>query len=368
MTHGRRQIRSSGLSETARAGCMNASLPLRRQPDPMSSSPCQKLRRAARIAVQVNPLVRTHTRDMRDTISAARSKALSVNHWSSYDSHSWRAPIATVISSISCDGFLGHALGVFMMYATAVPITAWVLQKHAGVSMDLEADVPLGLGTLMALLLAFRLNISYSRWWEGRLLWGSAALASRSLVSAMLSVTTHRSTCEQGGRHSSEREVAGWLLAFASSLRLQLLGLRVDNAPRDMRHATERLLGADALAGLDTSSHPPLHALRQLRAALARLCETRREAGHSPLAVLALEQHGLAQSEALHAALQGCERLVSTPCAPGYVGVLRCAIFAFLGLLPFLILELSFGAIPVCLATSFVLLGAEDLAVQVSAR
>lgn len=55
-----------------------------------------------------------------------------------------------------------------------------------------QSDVPLGLGTLMALLLAFRLNVSYSRWWEGRLLWGSAALASRSTVTAILAQSDTR--------------------------------------------------------------------------------------------------------------------------------------------------------------------------------
>ena len=62
--------------------------------------------------------------------------------------------------------------------------------------------------------------------------------------------------------------------------------------------------------------------------------------------------------------LQGCEKLLRTPCAPGYVGVLRCAMFALLSLLPFLVLELSFGTIPIVVATGFVLLVAEDLAVQ----
>ena len=64
------------------------------------------------------------------------------------------------------------------------------------------------------------------------------------------------------------------------------------------------------------------------------------------------------------AVLQGCEKLLRTPCAPGYVGVLRCAMFALLSLLPFLVLELSFGTIPIVVATGFVLLVAEDLAVQ----
>ena len=37
-------------------------------------------------------------------------------------------------------------------------------------------EVPVALGAVMGLLLAFRLNASYGRWWEGRLLWGNIIL------------------------------------------------------------------------------------------------------------------------------------------------------------------------------------------------
>ena len=37
-----------------------------------------------------------------------------------------------------------------------------------------------------ALLVAFRLNVSYNRWWEGRLLWGRAIEAARSMATALL--------------------------------------------------------------------------------------------------------------------------------------------------------------------------------------
>ena len=41
------------------------------------------------------------------------------------------------------------------------------------------------LGTVMSLLLVFRTNTAYDRWWEGRKLWGSLTNSSRNLASKM---------------------------------------------------------------------------------------------------------------------------------------------------------------------------------------
>ncbi|MFD3002814.1 bestrophin family ion channel [Pontibacter toksunensis] len=43
-------------------------------------------------------------------------------------------------------------------------------------------QLPAVLGTSISLLLAFRLNQSYDRWWEARKVWGAIVNDSRSLV------------------------------------------------------------------------------------------------------------------------------------------------------------------------------------------
>ena len=66
----------------------------------------------------------------------------------------------------------------------------------------------------------------------------------------------------------------------------------------------------------------------------------------------------------MHGALTGCERILRTPCPPGYVGVLRVALLFFLMLLPFVLLETHYRAIVIVGFTAFVLLGAEEVAIQ----
>ena len=40
----------------------------------------------------------------------------------------------------------------------------------------------------MALLLTFRLNVCYNRWWEGRQLWGVAVTSSRTILMRLLAL------------------------------------------------------------------------------------------------------------------------------------------------------------------------------------
>ena len=53
-------------------------------------------------------------------------------------------------------------------------------------AMAISGGVTVALGGLMSLLLAFRLNTSFGRWWEARNLWGTVILGSRSLVLQLL--------------------------------------------------------------------------------------------------------------------------------------------------------------------------------------
>ncbi len=50
----------------------------------------------------------------------------------------------------------------------------------------IPTEVPIAVGATMSLLLAFRLNVSYARWWEARELWGGITSGSRSLLTALI--------------------------------------------------------------------------------------------------------------------------------------------------------------------------------------
>ena len=47
---------------------------------------------------------------------------------------------------------------------------------------DMPLAIPAFLGTAISILLSFKLNQSYDRWWEARKIWGTIVNNSRNLV------------------------------------------------------------------------------------------------------------------------------------------------------------------------------------------
>lgn len=50
------------------------------------------------------------------------------------------------------------------------------------ISVDIPIAVPTIIGTIISLLLAFKSNQAYDRWWEARIIWGAIVNESRTLV------------------------------------------------------------------------------------------------------------------------------------------------------------------------------------------
>ncbi|MFV8368331.1 bestrophin family protein [Flavobacterium sp. LB2R40] len=53
---------------------------------------------------------------------------------------------------------------------------------YINISIDIPFAVPTIIGTIISLLLAFKSNQAYDRWWEARIIWGSIVNESRTLV------------------------------------------------------------------------------------------------------------------------------------------------------------------------------------------
>ncbi|NWK96868.1 hypothetical protein DM806_14580 [Sphingobium lactosutens] len=86
-------------------------------------------------------------------------------------------------------------------------------------------------GTALALILGFRVNSAYSRWWEGRILWGAMVNVSRSFARAVLAYLPDTADGRALGHLLVRRHIA-----YVHALRCQLR--RQDPAP-DMRRVLE---------------------------------------------------------------------------------------------------------------------------------
>lgn len=69
------------------------------------------------------------------------------------------------------------------MYVTIITLIHYSL--HLNVSIPVS--VPMILGTIISLLLAFRANQAYDRWWEARIIWGGIVNDSRSWARQVVS-------------------------------------------------------------------------------------------------------------------------------------------------------------------------------------
>lgn len=81
--------------------------------------------------------------------------------------------------------------------------------------------IPMVLGTVLSLLLAFRSNQAYDRWWEARTIWGAIVNDSRSLVRQLTSMINNSNETEEI-RHFRDqfvRRQIAWNYALGQSLR-----------------------------------------------------------------------------------------------------------------------------------------------------
>lgn len=82
-------------------------------------------------------------------------------------------------------------------------------------------SIPAFLGTAITLVLSFKLNQSYDRWWEARKIWGAVVNDSRSLIVQILGFV-------QDGDHPSVKKIGKLQIAWCHALSFSLRKLPID--------------------------------------------------------------------------------------------------------------------------------------------
>lgn len=94
-------------------------------------------------------------------------------------------------------------------------------QKFKWTDISIPMTVPTVLGTIISLLLAFRSNQAYDRWWEARIIWGAIVNDSRTLARQVLSLIEN--PLDPDGidpfKHRFIRRQIAWCYALGKGLR-----------------------------------------------------------------------------------------------------------------------------------------------------
>ena len=229
--------------------------------------------------------------------------------------------------------FEGRNIFFFLMYGYLVYVLNLLFFEHVTLP-DTEISV---FGIAVAILLGFRNNEAYNRFWEARTAWGDLTNASRNFASQVIgyieppenqgdvSQEAHRIHCELIYRH----------LAFLNALRMQL---RQENTWEELRP----LLSESEFQRLNQAVNKATQLNHQQS---LRLRELYRSGWIKQQAYI----FGLMESIKDFFIGQGrCERIKTTPLPRQYAFFTKSFVWIFVLLLPFgLVQHLGWIALPI---------------------
>lgn len=217
----------------------------------------------------------------------------------------------------------------------------WIETDYFRVAVPLGPSFLSILGIILGLLLVFRTNTAYERWWEGRKLWGQLVNISRGLAHAL--------DAQLPDADVTRREhYTGLLVAFPPALAAHL------RAPREVP--------ADDDSGT-VLKLPRVHEPNRIVRAMHRAVAVDIERGALPAeARIALQPLLTAFDDVTG----GCERIRNTPIPFSYSSYIKQFVVLYALIMPFgLVREFGYGTVVACMFTFFATMGLELLAGEI---
>jgi putative membrane protein len=193
------------------------------------------------------------------------------------------------------------------------------------------------LGFVISLLLVFRTNTAYDRWWEGRKIWGSLVNNSRNLALKLSAILT-----EESDRAFFRKIIP----SYASILNKHL---------KD--EETSRQLFEDIV--IEHHKHRPNQVAKILFHKINELYNSKKITGDQ----LIILNHEI---QSLTDICGACERIKNTPIPYSYSSFLKKFIFFYVMTLPFgYVFNLGYYVIPVVIFIFYVLASLELIAEEI---
>ncbi len=254
-----------------------------------------------------------------------------------YDPHNWYEHLFDIKGSMLRQ--------IVWRVSTSVVWASLILMIHWHVArMDVPLTIYTVLGIALGLLLVFRTNASYDRFWEGRSQWGAIVNESRNLARASRIFLREVPTIHA--------EVVRWTSAFSYATMNYLrgntgIGVAAEGLP------------ADEVQEVEAAQNVPLAAAGRISAALAK---ARADGVISDYIQVYLDQN----VQLLMDYLGACERIRKTPLPFAYMVHLRRSLVLYCYTLPFALVEtFELATLPVTLFVSYVFFGIEEIGVEI---
>jgi ion channel-forming bestrophin family protein len=160
--------------------------------------------------------------------------------------------------------YVGVPLLVLVLYDLGV-VAAYKVMHWRWVALP---HIPLALfGSAIGIVVAFRNQSSYARWWEARTLWGAIVNNSRSWARQITTVMMPLNEAEVDELKVIQRRLVYYQIAYVHALRQHLRGL-------EPWEALAPLLSEQEISELRKQRNVPL-AIQQLMGSLLRVCQVR---------------------------------------------------------------------------------------------
>ncbi len=208
-------------------------------------------------------------------------------------------------------------------------LVVWVETSVLRVALPLGPAFLSIMGIILGLLLVFRTNTAYERWWEGRKLWGHLVNASRGLAHQLDAMLTHDDLAQ---RERYSDVISRFPVALATHLRLPR-GTGGRHVPNDVLRELHKAVRQDLRVGLLPTDAPIV---------LAPLLQ------------------------AFDDVAGASERIRNTPIPLSYSSYIKQFVVLYAIIMPFgLVREFGYGTVVASMFTFFATMGLELLAGEI---
>ncbi|GAB4427592.1 MAG: bestrophin family ion channel [Bacteroidia bacterium] len=261
-----------------------------------------------------------------------------------YDPKDWFTFIFRLHKSDTFRSLLPLIVGVsaYSAFVAWLELEVWQLSGNSYVrNLTLLHNL---LGFVLSLLMVFRTNTAYERWWEGRKAWGALTNNSRNLAIFLDGLL------DQADTHNREffrQAIALYAAALHKHLRAETTRLALDTT------------GLAELAALDPEKHQPNQVASLISRRIYRLHREGKVPNETLLTITPMLQ-------AFTDVCGICERIKNTPIPYSYSAFIKKFIFIYVMTLPFgYVFSLGYYMAPVVGFVLYVLASLEVLAEEI---